>query len=180
MFAQLLFLIFLASKQITASSCLRKLLMDEMCKRSDRDFPGLQALESVVDGILARAKEEKLKPVTLIDSWSHGAPPPEQKKKQCASWDFVVCFCMRLAVCNEWCCFSLGILQYFWLFWVRKPVFFVSLSQCEHSGSIFFVLQLIGFHTCKRYCLQEKEQYVWKSDRRNAYIYIVHYLFFSI
>lgn len=105
---------------------------------------------------------------------------PRTKKKQCASWDFVVCFCMRLAVCNEWCCFSLGILQYFWLFWVRKPVFFVSLSQCEHSGSIFFVLQLIGFHTCKRYCLQEKEQYVWKSDRRNAYIYIVHYLFFSI
>eukprot|EP00434_Breviolum_minutum_P018173 symbB.v1.2.016033.t1/scaffold1188.1/size133045/9 len=44
-----------------------KLLMDEMCKRSDRDFPGLQALESVVDGILARAKEEKLKPVTLIE-----------------------------------------------------------------------------------------------------------------
>ena len=54
--------------------------MDEMCKRSDRDFPGLQALESVVDGILARAKEEKLKPVTLIDSWSQGAPPPPQKK----------------------------------------------------------------------------------------------------
>ena len=54
--------------------------MDEMCKRSDRDFPGLQALESVVDGILARAKEEKLKPVTLIDSWSQGAPPPPKKK----------------------------------------------------------------------------------------------------
>lgn len=146
--------------------------MDEMCKRSDRDFPGLQALESVVDGILARAKEEKLKPVTLIDSWSHGAPPPP-KKKQCERWDFVVCFCMCLAVCNVWCIvFFLGILQDFLVVLGAKTCFFVvSLSQCEHSGSIFFVLQLIGFHTCKRYCLQEKEQYVWKSDRRDAYIY---------
>ncbi len=65
--------------------------MDEMCKRSDRDFPGLQALESVVDGILARAKEEKLKPATLIDSWSQGHPPPKKKKKQRERWDFVVC-----------------------------------------------------------------------------------------
>ena len=71
--------------------------------------------------------------------------------------------------------FLLGSYNIFWLFWVRKPAFLLSLSlslsQCEHSGLIFFVLQLIGFHTCKRYCLQEKEQYVWKSDHRDAYIY---------
>ena len=100
-----------------------------------------------------------------------GGTTPPQKKKQCASWDFVVCFCMWLAVCNEWCVFFLGILQYFWLFWVRKPVFFLSLPVWKFRFD-FFVLQLIGFHTCKRYCLQEQEQYVWKSDRRNAYIYI--------
>ena len=71
--------------------------MDEMCKRSDRDFPGLQALESVVDGILARAKEEKLKPATLIDSWSQGHPPP-QKKKNSAKDGILLYVCMVLAV----------------------------------------------------------------------------------
>ena len=64
--------------------------MDEMCKRSDRDFPGLQALESVVDGILARAKEEKLKPVTLIDSWSQGHHPPKKNKKTVRKLGFLL------------------------------------------------------------------------------------------
>ena len=104
--------------------------MDEMCKRSDRDFPGLQALESVVDGILARAKEEKLKPVTLIDSWSQGHHPPKKKQKNSAQAGiFIVCFCMCLAVCNEWCCFFLGILQYFLVALGAETCFFVvSLS----------------------------------------------------
>ncbi|CAK9111849.1 Glycosyltransferase-like KOBITO 1 (Protein ABA INSENSITIVE 8) (Protein ELONGATION DEFECTIVE 1) [Durusdinium trenchii] len=44
-----------------------KLLMDEMCRRSDREFPGIHALEPIVDQLLERAKSEKLEPVTLVE-----------------------------------------------------------------------------------------------------------------
>ncbi|CAE8600224.1 unnamed protein product [Polarella glacialis] len=44
-----------------------KLLMDEMCKRNDREFPGVQALEPLVDVFLERAKSEQLKPVKVED-----------------------------------------------------------------------------------------------------------------
>lgn len=54
-----------ACLNLGASEAQAKLLMDEMCKRSDREFPGIQALEPLVDVFLARAKEEKLQPVTL-------------------------------------------------------------------------------------------------------------------
>ena len=37
-----------------------KLLMEEMCRKSDREFPGIQALEPLVDVLLQRARENKL------------------------------------------------------------------------------------------------------------------------
>ena len=59
-----------------------------------------------------------------------GAPPPEKKpKKQCASWDF---YCMFLYVFSSLqrvvLFFFLGSYNIFWLLWVRKPVFLLSLS----------------------------------------------------
>lgn len=44
-----------------------KLLIEEMCKRADRDFPGVRALEPIVDSALERAKSGKLKEVVLHD-----------------------------------------------------------------------------------------------------------------
>eukprot|EP00933_Yihiella_yeosuensis_P042252 TRINITY_DN3679_c1_g1_i1.p1 TRINITY_DN3679_c1_g1~~TRINITY_DN3679_c1_g1_i1.p1 ORF type:complete len:891 (+),score=177.93 TRINITY_DN3679_c1_g1_i1:58-2730(+) len=44
-----------------------KLFMDEMCKRTDREFPGVQALDPLVDMLLDRAKAEELEPVKLQD-----------------------------------------------------------------------------------------------------------------
>ena len=54
-----------ACLNLGVSEAQAKLLMDEMCKRSDREFPGVQALEPLVDVFLSRAKEEKLQPVAL-------------------------------------------------------------------------------------------------------------------
>ncbi|CAL1130651.1 unnamed protein product [Cladocopium goreaui] len=56
-----------ACLNLGVSEAQAKLLMEEMCKRSDRDFPGIQALEPLVDSFLDRAKADKLKPVTLIE-----------------------------------------------------------------------------------------------------------------
>lgn len=44
-----------------------KLLMEDFCKRGDRDFPGVQGLEPVVDHVLERARRGELKPVELRD-----------------------------------------------------------------------------------------------------------------
>lgn len=44
-----------------------KLLIDEMCKRSDRDFPGVKALEPIIDVMLDQAKGGKLKEVVIKD-----------------------------------------------------------------------------------------------------------------
>eukprot|EP00931_Biecheleriopsis_adriatica_P100872 TRINITY_DN76114_c0_g1_i1.p1 TRINITY_DN76114_c0_g1~~TRINITY_DN76114_c0_g1_i1.p1 ORF type:complete len:891 (-),score=194.75 TRINITY_DN76114_c0_g1_i1:176-2815(-) len=44
-----------------------KLLMDEMCKRNDREFPGVQALEPLVDTFLERGRAQKLQPVRVED-----------------------------------------------------------------------------------------------------------------
>lgn len=56
-----------ACLNLGVSEAQAKLLMDEMCKRSDREFPGVQALEPLVNTFLERAKELKLKPVKLED-----------------------------------------------------------------------------------------------------------------
>ena len=176
--------------------------MDEMCKRSDRDFPGLQALESLVDGILARAKEEKLKPITLIDSWSQGAPPPKQKAVRkvgfCCMFLYVFSSLQRVVLF-----FSLDFATFLFVLGTKTCFFFsVSLSLSLPVWAFrfnFFVLQLIGFHTCKRYCLQEKEHkkkniyiyvylytyviyvyiYIWESDHRNVYTNLLFSIWFS-
>jgi len=44
-----------------------KLLMDEMCKRNDREFPGVRALEPFVEVMLERAQKLQLRPVVLRD-----------------------------------------------------------------------------------------------------------------
>ena len=175
MFACMLFFSSYQATQTTAVTnavVTRKLLMDEMCKRSDRDFPGLQALEAVVDGILARAKEERLKPVTLIDSWETRGAPFKTKRKVGFCW---YVFGVLLAVYN-----MSGVVFFPWdlaIFLVvlsAKTLFLslsLSLAQCEHSGSFFFVLQLIGFHTCKRYYLQDKEHYIYGRVIAGMYTY---------
>uniref|UniRef100_A0A7S4PWH1 Glycosyltransferase family 92 protein n=2 Tax=Alexandrium monilatum TaxID=311494 RepID=A0A7S4PWH1_9DINO len=44
-----------------------KLLMDEMCKRNDREFPGVKALEPVVEVMVERARKTQLRPVVIRD-----------------------------------------------------------------------------------------------------------------
>lgn len=44
-----------------------KLLMDEMCKRSDREFPGVKALEPLVEAMLEQARCTRLRPMVLRD-----------------------------------------------------------------------------------------------------------------
>lgn len=172
MFACMLFFSSYQATQTTAVTnavVTRKLLMDEMCKRSDRDFPGLQALECVVDGILARAKEERLKPVTLIDSWETRSTLLNKTK----GGILLVCFWGLVSSLQyEWCCFfSLGSCNIFGCFECENPVF-ISLSRPVWAFRfIFFVLQLIGFHTCKRYYLQDKEHYIYGRVIAGMYTY---------
>mmetsp|Transcript_34576 Transcript_34576/g.99247 ORF Transcript_34576/g.99247 Transcript_34576/m.99247 type:complete len:870 (+) Transcript_34576:56-2665(+) len=44
-----------------------KLLMDEMAKRNDREFPGVKALEPLVEMMLEQARRTQLRPVVLRD-----------------------------------------------------------------------------------------------------------------
>lgn len=44
-----------------------KLFMEEMCKRSDREFPGIKALDPLVEAALEKARGGKLEPVVLKD-----------------------------------------------------------------------------------------------------------------
>ena len=164
----------LVSKHFTGSSCPRKLLMDEMCKRSDRDFPGLQALESVVDGILARAKEEKLKPVTLIDSWSVSGAP----KKNSAKDRILLYVSMFLTV--EWFCFVLGVfflfffgvsIQVLFVLYIRHFMFGEWISSCFAAGWIPYL---------EKNAAPRRRKNMEEWSQKDVYIYIHIHIYIPV
>ncbi|CAJ1348075.1 unnamed protein product, partial [Effrenium voratum] len=61
-----------ACLNLEVSEAQAKLLMEEMCKRSDREFPGIQALEPVVDAALEHAQNGRLQPVSLVEEDADG------------------------------------------------------------------------------------------------------------
>jgi len=71
-----------------------KLLMEEMCKRTDRDFPGVQALVPIIDVFLERAKKTQLKAIVVNEEmpddgriYFRVTDPEDCKIYSRASWD---------------------------------------------------------------------------------------------